>query len=375
MATRLLRGEEDTGRWQLTLAGGTRPSRATLATGAALGAAVAVLFAGTTLDHRARRDAIPMIGFGVGRDGPLRAAASPYRRRPSWRSGWSRRRSADRAASRPGSAWRSSVSRSSADDRRLRSDDEVAAVADSVRVDRADATVHRQQLVAARRWRWSPSRSSWPSRCTCRRAATRATVCWRSRDVAPPREFGLGSLFGFAVRRETAVLVAWCVGAALASFAFGIVAKIATGSIPSSVGDMLAQLRRAGTRSCASSSASRSCSWRQWWRCSRRARSAPSPKRRRSGGWSRCCRGGTPRTSVLVEPARLRPRAAVVVTAFVAGVGAWLGAMTQGVDPGIRDHGRRRSQRRAHRAGRVSDSAHLSSRSNREQRRTPCTRS
>ncbi|HEY5155533.1 MAG TPA: hypothetical protein VIJ47_12405, partial [Acidimicrobiales bacterium] len=35
-ATRLLRGEEDAGRWQLVLAGGTRPARATLATLAAL---------------------------------------------------------------------------------------------------------------------------------------------------------------------------------------------------------------------------------------------------------------------------------------------------------------------------------------------------
>jgi ABC-2 type transport system permease protein len=53
-ATRLLRGEEDSGRWQLVLAGGTRASRATLATLAALGAAIAVIFGGTTLLDVAR---------------------------------------------------------------------------------------------------------------------------------------------------------------------------------------------------------------------------------------------------------------------------------------------------------------------------------
>ncbi len=53
-ATRLLRGEEDAGRWQLVLAGGTRASRATGATQLALGAAIGLLFAGTTADHLAR---------------------------------------------------------------------------------------------------------------------------------------------------------------------------------------------------------------------------------------------------------------------------------------------------------------------------------
>ena len=48
-ATRLLRGEEDAGRWQLVLAGATRAPRATAATLAALGVAVAVVFGGTAL--------------------------------------------------------------------------------------------------------------------------------------------------------------------------------------------------------------------------------------------------------------------------------------------------------------------------------------
>ena len=63
--TRLLRGEEDSGRWHLVLAGGTRPGRATLATIVALGAAVGVVFAGTTADHARRRPGRPDVGFGA----------------------------------------------------------------------------------------------------------------------------------------------------------------------------------------------------------------------------------------------------------------------------------------------------------------------
>jgi ABC-2 type transport system permease protein len=48
-STRLLRGEEDAGRWQLMLAGRTNATRATVATLLALVAAMGVVFAGTTI--------------------------------------------------------------------------------------------------------------------------------------------------------------------------------------------------------------------------------------------------------------------------------------------------------------------------------------
>jgi polyether ionophore transport system permease protein len=48
-ATRLLRGEEDSWRWQLSLSGGTRAARATVATLAGLVGAVAVVVATTTV--------------------------------------------------------------------------------------------------------------------------------------------------------------------------------------------------------------------------------------------------------------------------------------------------------------------------------------
>ena len=65
IATRLLRGEEDAGRWQLVLAGRARAARATGATLAACFAAVGVIFVGTTLvTLLAGRD--PDLDFGAG---------------------------------------------------------------------------------------------------------------------------------------------------------------------------------------------------------------------------------------------------------------------------------------------------------------------
>ncbi len=63
-ATRLLRGEEDAGRWQLLLSGSTRASRVTAASLVALAAAVGLIFAGTSLlTLLAGRN--PDVAFGV----------------------------------------------------------------------------------------------------------------------------------------------------------------------------------------------------------------------------------------------------------------------------------------------------------------------
>src|SRR4051812_22386422 len=48
LVTRLLRGEEEAGRWQLVLAGRMTPARATAATLAGVGTGIGVVFAGTT---------------------------------------------------------------------------------------------------------------------------------------------------------------------------------------------------------------------------------------------------------------------------------------------------------------------------------------
>jgi ABC-2 type transport system permease protein len=68
-----------------------------------------------------------------------------------------------------------------------------------------------------------------------------------SRDVVPLRRFGLSSPLGLASRLEMPTLLAWWIGTAAAAFAFGIIAKIATGDIPSSLGDTLDKYGVQGT--------------------------------------------------------------------------------------------------------------------------------
>ncbi|MEA2685692.1 MAG: polyether ionophore transport system permease protein, partial [Actinomycetota bacterium] len=60
-----------------------------------------------------------------------------------------------------------------------------------------------------------------------------------SRDVSPLRPFGLGSPLGLAARLELPLLGAWCAGAAVAAFALGIVAKLTTAAAPGSIGETL----------------------------------------------------------------------------------------------------------------------------------------
>jgi ABC-2 type transport system permease protein len=60
-----------------------------------------------------------------------------------------------------------------------------------------------------------------------------------SRDVSDLRPFGLRSPFGLAARLELPLLGAWCGGAAGAAFALGIVAKLTTAKVPGSLGDTL----------------------------------------------------------------------------------------------------------------------------------------
>ena len=98
-ATRLLRGEEDAGRWQLVLAGRARPpARATAATLVALGAAVGVIFAGTTVHHAARRRATPTSASASASTVLYGAQHRDRRPRCSSRSARSRRSSAGPAA-------------------------------------------------------------------------------------------------------------------------------------------------------------------------------------------------------------------------------------------------------------------------------------
>ncbi len=199
-ATRLLRGEEDAGRWQLVLAGGTRPRAGTAATLVALGGAVGVVFAGTTAAHAARRPqprrrrsasarrvlyglsiAIAPAVFVARRRGHVAARPHPPRR--------------DRA--RHG--------RASASTFVLRMI--------------ADSGPGTRWLLWATPFGWTElmrpftENDPWPlrrrardRRCSCwrrgrrslRRAATSATACSRRATSRRLRPFGLGSPFGLA---------------------------------------------------------------------------------------------------------------------------------------------------------------------------------
>jgi ABC-2 type transport system permease protein len=68
-----------------------------------------------------------------------------------------------------------------------------------------------------------------------------------SRDMSPVRPFGLASPLGLAVRVELPVLAAWCAGAAAAGLVLGIIANVATGPVPASLGDTLDKFGVRGT--------------------------------------------------------------------------------------------------------------------------------
>jgi ABC-2 type transport system permease protein len=67
------------------------------------------------------------------------------------------------------------------------------------------------------------------------------------RDVTSLRPFGLGSTTAFALRLELPVLVAWFAGVAAAGICFGIIAKVAIGALPESMGNLLDKFGVQGT--------------------------------------------------------------------------------------------------------------------------------
>jgi ABC-2 type transport system permease protein len=329
--TRLLRGEEDTGRWQLTLAGRTRPPRATAATLAALGTAVAVLFVGTALGALlAGRDGD--VGFSLG--GSLVYGASVAIAPAVFvgvgavtsQLGRSRRLATGLgmaafgvlfvvrmlADSGPGTkwllwttpfGWTERVRPFTGTDLRPLV---VAAVAVAVLVATAVELAARRDIGAG---------------------------VLADRDVAPPRPFGLGSPLGLAARLELPVVVAWCVGALATGLSMGIIAKVATGNVPSSVTDLLDKFGAQGTflrqflgvaflfvatvvallpASQVGAAADEELSGRLVHVLARPAR----------------------RAEVLAGRLGLAA-VAVVVAGLLAGLACWIGAAAQGADPGF----------------------------------------
>ncbi len=236
-ATRLLRGEEDAGRWQLVLAGATRPARATAATLAALGAAVAVVFLGTAvLTFAAGRN--PDVGFGLGESViyglSLTVAPAVFAAVGAFTSQLGRTR---RLATGLGMA--------------------VFGVTFVVRMV-GDAGPNERWMLWLTPFGWTELmrpftvNDPWPlvpaaltvallalgaTALASRRDAGDGVIT--GRDVATLRPRGLGSAFGLSARLELPVLAAWCLGAVATAAVLGIIAVMTTAAIPSSMRDTL----------------------------------------------------------------------------------------------------------------------------------------
>jgi ABC-2 type transport system permease protein len=331
IATRLLRGEEDTGRWQLTLAGGTRSARATVATAAALVAAVAIVFVGTavgTLLAARNTD----VGFGFGESllysSSIAIAPAVFVAVGVVTSQLGRSR---RVATGLGMC--------------------VFGVAMVVRMI-ADSGESTKWLLWATPFGWiermRPLTDNDPLPLVVAVMATGALLVtgavlaarrdvgdgvFASRDVTAPRRFGLGSPLGLVVRLETPVLIAWVVGAAAAAFALGIIAKIASGSIPASLTDTLEKFGVQGAFV------------KQYFGVAfllvatlvallPASQIGAGSQEETSGRLVQLLSRPAHRGSVLAGRLALAG-VAIIGTGIVAGLAAWLGARTQGVDLGL----------------------------------------
>ena len=235
--TRLLRGEEDAGRWQLVLAGGTRPGRATGATLAALGAAAGVVFAGTTALTllAARQPGMDMDASGTVLYGASLALVPAVFG------------AVGALASQLGSSRRTATALSLG----------VFGLALAVRM-AADSGPVTHWLLWLTPFGWTElirpytANDAWPllpaAAAVVALSATAIGLAARrdlgsgvlaSRDVTPPRPFGLGSTLGLSARLELPVLLAWCAGAAAWGLLMGVFTRITTGSVPASFQDTL----------------------------------------------------------------------------------------------------------------------------------------
>jgi ABC-2 type transport system permease protein len=237
IATRQLRGEEDAGRWQIVLAGATRPGRATAATLAALFAAVGVLGAGTTaISLITARD--PDLGFGFGSTvlygcsltiapavfvaiGALASQLGRTRRVATTLAMYAFgvlfivRMVADAGPSTHWLLWFTPFGW--VERMRPFTQDDVRPLLLAVVV-----------VVAL---------SAVVMRLASKRDAGSGVIA--ARDVARLRRFGLASPTRLALRLDAPVLSAWAAGSIATGFAFGLISKIANGAVSSSVSNTL----------------------------------------------------------------------------------------------------------------------------------------
>jgi ABC-2 type transport system permease protein len=330
-ANRVLRGEEDAGRWQLVLAGSTRAARATAATLAALGAAVAAIFAGTTL-LTLSADRNPDVRFGVGDTllygVSIAIAPAVFAAVGAVSSQLSRTR---RAANGLGIV--------------------IFGVAFALRMI-ADSGPSTRWLLWATPFGWTElmhpftQNDPWPLvpagvtvlvlGAAAVMLASRRDVgngVLASRDVAPVRPFGLRSAFGMTARLELPVLVAWCAGALASGLMLGVIAKLTTTAVPASLSDTLDKFGVEG-----------SFATRYFGVAFLLVATIVALLPASLIGAASEEQTSGRLVHVLVRPTRraewLAGRlalgvAAVVVCGFLAGLGAWLGATSQGVDLGL----------------------------------------
>jgi ABC-2 type transport system permease protein len=226
LGTRLLRGEEDTGRWQLMLTGSTRPARATVVILAALGLAVAAVFAGTTaLTLLAGRDHDLDLGipdtFLYGAS--LALVPAVFATVGAFTSQLCRTRRAATTLAMTG-----------------------FGLALGLRMI-ADAGPQTHWLLWVTPLGWAElmrpftENNAWPllpaALAVLSLGAASAMLAARrdvgggvflGHDARRPRSAGLTSAGAFSVRLELPVLLAWCLGAAVTGLVLGTFAKIAT---------------------------------------------------------------------------------------------------------------------------------------------------
>lgn len=232
-ATRLFRGEEDAGRWQLVLAGSTSVTRAALATLASLGAAVAVIFlavlASTLMIGRKPELGLDLMGTFL-YSASLVVAPAVFIAVGALTSQLARTR---RLATGLGLG--------------------IFGATFVLRM-LADAGPSTHWISWTTPFGWielmAPftQNNAWPLIPTVLSIAglSIASLILASRrdagvgiltshDRTQLRPFGLSSALGLSARLDLAVLGAWCAGAVASGFALGMIAKITTVAVPSSI--------------------------------------------------------------------------------------------------------------------------------------------
>ena len=168
-----------------------------------------------------------------------------------------------------------------------------------------------------------------------------------TRDVRPPRGFGLRSPFGLAGRLDLPVLSAWCAGAAAAGLVLGVIAKMTSQSVPASLTDTLVKFGVHG--SFASQYFSVAFLLVATLVALLPASQIGAACEEELSGRLVNLLAGPVRKATWLGGRLLLAGIGILAAGLLAGVASWVGAATQGVDIGSHDDASRWCQRHAHR--------------------------